>query len=127
MTYAFRDGSLGAYYPAQPPEDNGVGALGHPLYVNGHLFQEPVTIAHVPGTAGFGQDAPAPVQTDSAQRLLIKTVYPVLSLAGLVTGIYHGYKRNNSAGWALAWGLFGSVMPFISVPLSIAQGYGEKK
>ena len=38
-------------------------SLGYPLYVNGHLLQEPVTISHVPGPAeaqgilkGFGVD-----------------------------------------------------------------------
>lgn len=49
-----------------------------------------------------------------------------LALAGAATGIYHGYKRNHgSIGWGLGWGLFGSVAPVISIPLSIAEGFGK--
>jgi len=120
MTYAFRDGSLGAYYPAQPAEDNGVGALGHPLYVNGHLYQEPVTISHVPGpVAGLG--------ADDEFNARLKSLYPAVALVGAVTGAYHGYKRNNSVGWSVAWGILGGMFPFITLPISLAQGFGEKK
>ncbi len=38
---------------------------------------------------------------------------------------YHGYKRNNSIGWALVWGWFGSVAPFTTAALALAQGFGE--
>lgn len=50
-----------------------------------------------------------------------------LAAAGAATGVYHGYKRNKSAGWALGWGLFGLMLPIVSIPLSIAQGYGKRK
>jgi hypothetical protein len=38
---------------------------------------------------------------------------------------YHGYKRNNSAGWAVGWFLFGATLPFLAVPIALAQGYGK--
>lgn len=33
--------------------------FGYPLYVNGQLYQEPVTISHVPGAAGIGKMDPS--------------------------------------------------------------------
>ncbi len=52
------------------------------------------------------------------------------SLAGAISGAYHGYKRNNgSVGWAFGWSVFGGLLPFFSIPLSLAEGFGkpEKK
>jgi hypothetical protein len=57
-------------------------------------------------------------------------VQQALYLAGLASvGVlgYHGYKRNDSVGWALVWGIFGSVVWPITVPIAFAQGYGKKK
>ena len=59
-----------------------------------------------------------------------KTIGTLMALAGTVAVpvlAYHGYKRNNSVGWALVWGLFGSVVWPITVPIAFAQGYGKKK
>ena len=44
---------------------------------------------------------------------------------GLLCGglsAYHGYKRNNSAGWAVAWYFFGAWLPFIALPVAFAIG-----
>jgi hypothetical protein len=52
--------------------------------------------------------------------------WTVLSVAGLTTGVYHGYKRNKgSVGWALVWGILGSTFPFVTIPISVAQGYAK--
>lgn len=40
---------------------------------------------------------------------------------------YHGYRRNNSIGWALVWGVFGSMVWPVTVPVAIAQGFGKRK
>lgn len=40
---------------------------------------------------------------------------------------YHGYKRNDSVGWSLIWGIFGSMVWPITVPVALAQGFGKKK
>lgn len=40
---------------------------------------------------------------------------------------YHGYKRTRSNTWAVLWALFGSAMPLLAVPLSLAQGFGKPK
>lgn len=58
----------------------------------------------------------------------IATGLRVASLAGASLGAYHGYKRNHgSIGWALAWAFFGSVFPLITVPIALAQGFGEEE
>jgi predicted secreted protein len=54
--------------------------------------------------------------------------YPYLSYAGMASGAYHGYKRNGgSVGWAIAWATLGSLAPFITIPVSLAQGYGKSR
>jgi len=135
-----------------------IGGLGFPLYVNGHLYQEPVTISHVPGQGaigevdpsmgnsmgsyvayapqlGFGADelpgaspaslppaAPAPAADFVSPIFNIwKYVAPVSALACA----YHGYKRNDSIGWALVWFLLGGI-PLTPV-IAIAQGFGDRK
>jgi hypothetical protein len=51
-------------------------------------------------------------------------------LAALVSSgacAYHGYKRNNSVGWAIAWGFLGGLAPVITPAVALAQGYAEPK
>lgn len=54
----------------------------------------------------------------------------VLYLAGLVSipvlG-YHGFMRNDSVGMALVWGVFGSIVWPITVPVAFAQGYAKPR
>lgn len=56
-----------------------------------------------------------------------QAIYGVLGLAGTVLGAYHGYKRNDSVGWAIGWALLGGAFPFITLPVSYAQGFAERK
>jgi hypothetical protein len=51
----------------------------------------------------------------------------LLGTIGVAVGAYHGYKRNNSAGWAIAWALAGGLAPIITVPIALAQGLGKPK
>lgn len=64
------------------------------------------------------------------QGLVTTPVRSALYLAGLasipVLG-YHGYKRNNSVGWALVWGIFGSLVWPVTVPVAFVQGFGKRK
>jgi hypothetical protein len=51
-------------------------------------------------------------------------------LAGVVSGglcAYHGYKRNDSVGWAIVWGLLGGAFPVITPAIALAQGFGKPK
>ena len=60
----------------------------------------------------------------------VSPAHAVLALiytAGMVAGIYHGYKRNDSVGWAIVWGVSAGLFPFFALPIAAAQGYGEPR
>jgi len=55
-------------------------------------------------------------------------VWALLSAAGAAASAYHGYKRNvasNPVAWAIWWGLWGSALPVITVPIAFAQGFAK--
>lgn len=54
-------------------------------------------------------------------------IWSALSLGGAVSGAYHGYRRNNSVGWAIGWAILGGLFPVITIPVSLAQGFGQPK
>ena len=54
------------------------------------------------------------------------TIWAGLSVASTALCAYHGYKRNNSVGWAIAWGLLGGLFPIISPAVAVAQGFGKR-
>lgn len=56
-----------------------------------------------------------------------QTLGKILSYVGGVGGAYHGYKRNESAGWAFGWFIFGSVLPIFAIPVALAQGFAKPK
>ncbi len=63
----------------------------------------------------------------STARKVIVQLYGLASIAGAGLGAYHGYKRNNSVGWAIGWAVLGGLFPIITIPVSMAQGFGERK
>lgn len=82
------------------------------------------------GVAHLGQaaDQVARVQVDSSYRPspVYRYVWGALSLAGAGSGAYHGYKRNRgSIGWAIGWFLLGGLFPVVTIPVSLAQGFGK--
>lgn len=50
-----------------------------------------------------------------------------LTIAAAAGAGFHGYRRNNSLGWALVWFTFGSLFPIITTVVAAAQGYGVRK
>jgi hypothetical protein len=55
---------------------------------------------------------------------------PFWKVAGAVSvaaSAYHGYKRNQSIGWALWWALMGGLAPIITPAIAVAQGFGQPK
>lgn len=56
----------------------------------------------------------------------LATAYTIASLAGTGLGAYHGYKRHDSIGWAIGWGLLGGLFPIITIPVAFAQGFGKR-
>jgi hypothetical protein len=83
------------------------------------------------GHGGFGAYArlgeePAALAPNPMRSTLV-AIYGLASLAGTAVGAYHGYKRNNSVGWAVGWALLGGLFPIVVVPVAFAQGLGERK
>lgn len=66
---------------------------------------------------------PAAVQQHNGWR----TAWMVASTASMALCVYHGYKRNDSIGWALGWGLFGSLAPVVAPTIALAQGFGKPR
>lgn len=54
-------------------------------------------------------------------------IWGVISTISMGASAYHGYKRNDSIGWALWWGLMGSIFPIITPVIGVAQGFGQPK
>jgi len=100
---------------------NGMGYYG----AGGGLF----------AAAGLGQQtippAPSPVvtgQTSTAMTLSqpVRTLMLVAGTASVGALAYHGYRRNNSIGWALVWGIIGGAFWPLAIPISLAQGFGVR-
>ena len=45
-------------------------------------------------------------------------------MIGIALGAYYGAQK--SPGWAVGWALLGSMFPFITIPVSFAQGFGKR-
>ncbi len=79
----------------------------------------------------LGDDFAAPPQqiqnANSGALRALKVAYALASVAGTAVGAYHGYKRNESVGWALGWAFLGGLFPVVVIPVAFAQGIGERK
>lgn len=75
------------------------------------------------GAPAFGADPIVIEQTVSPAVRALKVVWALASVAGTAIGAYHGYKRNDSVGWAIGWAFLGGLAPVIVIPLAIAQGF----
>ena len=73
------------------------------------------------------------VQSDAAFADAFKVSAPVAIFWGIASTVsmaasaYHGYKRNDSIGWALWWGAMGALFPIITPTIALAQGFGKPK
>ncbi len=65
---------------------------------------------------GLAEDA-------SALGVVVPTI---LVMASSAASAYHGYKRNNSTGWAIWWGVMGAIFPIITPAIAVAQGFGKR-
>jgi hypothetical protein len=57
----------------------------------------------------------------------VRIIWGVLSTASFAASVYHGYKRNDSLGWGIWWGVMGAVFPVITPTIAFAQGFGKPK
>ena len=55
------------------------------------------------------------------------TIAGILAIASASASAYHGYRRNQSIGWALWWFVAGSIFPVVTPVVAVAQGFGKKK
>lgn len=55
------------------------------------------------------------------------TIYGVLTLASAAASGFHGYRRNQSIGWGLAWFVLGGIFPVVTPVIALAQGFGKPK
>jgi len=76
---------------------------------------------------GADETPPPPVMIETSPlKRTLGVAYAVAGVAGTALGAYHGYKRNNSVGWAIGWALLGGLAPVIVIPLAFAQGIGKR-
>lgn len=57
----------------------------------------------------------------------LPTIKGVATIAAAGAATFHGYRRNNSIGWALWWGLMGTIFPVVTTVIGLAQGWGKRK
>lgn len=85
-------------------------------------------------TNGMGTTIPSyapaqPAMGDDSLPVMSATTAAVWGVASTVSSAlcaYHGYKRNESVGWAIGWALLGGMFPVIAPVVAVAQGFGEK-
>lgn len=73
--------------------------------------------------------APAQPMGEVSLPVMSSTTAALWGLASAVSSAacaYHGYKRNDSVGWAIGWALLGGMFPIITPAIAAAQGFGEK-
>jgi len=83
----------------------------------------PEDIKSVRQNGAFIEAPPVPFMKTKNGKLL----WQGAALASSVAGAYHGYKRNQSVGWALWWSAMGGMFPIITPVIAVAQGFGKKK
>ena len=71
-----------------------------------------------PRMVGIGQPTDPSTSLGGAAFWLLDT-------ASMAASTYHGYKRNDSIGWALWWGLCGALFPVVTPIIAVAQGFGK--
>jgi hypothetical protein len=95
----------------------------------------PMTILNSPPTykefhervlAENGENVTYAVWMDEATKDRFKKVAIGLMTVGGLASAYHGYKRNNSFGWGIGWGLLGTIFPIPTTSFAMGQGYGKR-
>ena len=94
--------------------DQGQGATATPMQM-------------VSGLAGLRRLGQATLGDTHGEPLRIPWYWYTISTVSMAASAYHGYRRNNSLGWALWWGFMGSLFPIFTPVIAVAQGYGKRK
>ncbi len=70
--------------------------------------------------------APAPREPKDEGLSISSALWSVAVIASTGLCAYHGFKRNDSVGWGVAWGILGSMFPVITVAIAAGQGFGVR-
>lgn len=83
---------------------------------------DPNTLAAVTWTDNTGQPGGVSLtyQPDTSFWGLVRL--GVITLAA-----YHGYRRNSSIGWAVAWAFMAGIAPPVVIGVAFAQGFGDRR
>ena len=89
-------------------------------------------LGNVLAISGLGavSEPPAPMQAPMMPFPVIPEQPAWRKALGMAAGAacaYHGFKRNESPGWAVAWAAFGNTAPFLALPIALAQGFGKPR
>lgn len=55
-------------------------------------------------------------------------IWSAVAAVGMGASAYHGYKRNVAKDpllWGLWWAFTGALVPIVTVPIAIAQGFAK--
>jgi len=108
----------------------------YPTRFHGGIWTRPYTqspLAPTPYSVlkpdDFAPDAYAryPFQGIGELDPTVRAVWGIVATASMAASAYHGYKRNDSIGWALVWAFMGTLFPVITPVIAVAQGYGQRK
>lgn len=75
---------------------------------------------------GLNDDTSQPIEVVLSTPLVPRW-YQLLAMASAGVSAYHGYKRNDSIGWAIGWGFLGGLFPVIVPAIAFGQGLGKRK
>jgi hypothetical protein len=64
---------------------------------------------------------------DAADRWDFKTLEAIGLLASAGAAAIHGYRRNQSIGWALGWFCAAMIFPVATLALAVGQGFAKPK
>ena len=91
---------------------------------------KPLDVRVISGLGNLGGDPPNPNTGDGSTETPNNTgrlVWGLISAASAGVSGYHGFRRNNSAGWGIAWFILGGLFPVITPTVAFAQGFGKRR
>jgi hypothetical protein len=108
----------------------------YPTRYHGPIFNQPQAMQPyrerpygVAPFTGVGAD-PVPSTVPGVPMRTFPVLSPWWKAASAISAAacaYHGYKRNQSVGWALWWAAMGGIAPVIAPVIAVAQGYGKPR
>lgn len=105
-------GNVADFLSQYPPEERAALAK--------HLIDEGVPAATISSALSW-------IDAKRNIRVNWSKIHGVLAITSAAASAYHGYKRNDSIGWAVWWFFMGSVFPVFTPVIALAQGFGKPK